>query len=251
MTKAEALEKIRLNIATFGHHVYLVTGGPDPRFVYTIGVSEALGVELIFAGGTFFSGKQVHEIIDRMASVLRETPSRSQADHSFGELGAFTLREVHPTWSSKLILGAIDYYKAPVVPALQIVPDEAHRTIDVPDLSQARSETTEPIWQWLDKAWDFPIPENTIVMTDMGALRGAPITEANRWEDDAWELFSVSSKEIEKEKCRAVPLGTLLGADPSLELATELDVGEGIWRDPVELEWRITRLSNDKPSEDA
>jgi hypothetical protein len=249
MTKAEALEKIRVNIATFGHHVYLVMGGPTPRFVYSIGVSEDIGVELIFAGGAFFSGKQAHEIIDRLASVLRETPSRSQSEHSFGELGTFSLREVHPTWSSKLILGALDYYKAPVVPALQIVPDEEHRTIDVPDLSQARSETSEPIWQWLDKAWDYPIPKYTSVITDMAALRGAPITEANRWEDDAWELYSVDSKEIEKETCRAVPFGTLIGADPSLELATELDVGEGIWRDPVDLEWKITRLPPEATSE--
>ena len=162
--------------------------------------------------------------------------------HSLGELGVFSLRNISPTWSSELILGALDYYKPSGVKALQVVPDSQHMTIDVPDLSQTRNESAEPIWQWLDKAWDYAIPQNLMVMTDLGALYGAPILEANRWEEDAWELFSTSSHEFDKENGRAIPFGTLLAVDPTLTLATELDVGEGIWRVPEDLEWKITRF---------
>jgi hypothetical protein len=237
MTKAEALEKIRQNIFTYGHHVYLVGGGPDPRFVYTIGLSEAVGFELIFAGGTFYHAKEAFEIIERLASILKDTSNGSQTEHALGDMGTFSLREAHPSWSSKLIWGAMDYYKLPSVPALQIVPDAEHFTIDVPNLSQAWSETAEPIWQWLEKPWDLPVPQNTMVMTDLAALRGEPIIEAVRWEEKDWELFATPYTDLDKKDGRAVPLGTLLGADPSLRPIIDLAVGKALRRDPVELEW--------------
>jgi len=241
--KAEALEMIRTNISQHGCHTYFVRPAPSPKFAYTIGLSETtIGAELILAGGAYYSRHQVSEILNRLALILKETPDGVQTNHALGELGNFSLRDVNPTWSSELTLGALDYYKPAAVRVLQVVPDDQHRTIDVPDLSQVRNETAEPIWQWLDKAWDYPIPENLMVITDIGALRGAPILEANRWEEDAWELFSISSHEFDKENGRAIPFGTLVAVDPTLVLATELDVGEGIWRNPEDLEWKITRL---------
>ena len=250
MTKAEALEMIRKNISAHGHHIYLVTPGPSPKFAYTIGLHEAIGAELIFAGGTYYSVSQVREILNRLASILKETRNRTM-DHALGELGVFSLRAVSPTWSSELILGAIDYYKPSVVQALQVVPDANHTTIDVPDLSQARNAIAEPIWRWLDKAWDYPVPSNLMVITDLGALHGAPILEANRWEEDTWELFSTPSNEFDKETGRAVPFGTLLAVDSTLKSATELDVGEGIWREPEDLEWKTIRLPSGTTEESA
>ena len=61
MTKAEALELIRTNIATYGHHLYLVQGGPDPRYIYSIGLRDAIGAELIFAGAAFYSANEGFE----------------------------------------------------------------------------------------------------------------------------------------------------------------------------------------------
>ena len=237
MTKAEALELIRANIVTYGHHLYLVQGGPNPRYIYSIGLRDAIGAELIFAGAAFYSANQGFEVVRRLASMLKEPSSRSEADYSLGELGTFSLREVHPTWSSKLILGALDYYKVSVVPALQIVPDAEHRTIDVPYLSQAFSPTSEPIWQWLENSWDYQVPKNSIVMTSLDALHGAPITEVARWEETDWELFPGCGPEIDKKDYRTVPFGTLLGADPSLRPVTELMVGKALRREPGDLEW--------------
>ena len=237
MTKNEALELIRANIVTYGHHLYLVQGGPNPRYIYSIGLRDAIGAELIFAGAAFYSANQGGEIVRRLASMLRESPNRSEADYSLGELGTFSLREVHPTWSSKLILGALDYYKVSVVPALQIVPDAEHQTIDVPYLSRAFSSTVEPIWQWLEKPWDYPVPKDEAVITDLDALRGAPITEVARWEETHWELFPGCATDVAKGDMRVVPFGTLLGADPSLKHVTELMVGKALRREPGDLEW--------------
>jgi hypothetical protein len=243
MTKAEALESIRRNIASHGQHVYLVQGWSNPRYAYTIGLSEAIGSELILAGGAFYSAKEVFEVINRLASVLRATHDPSQTDHSLGELGIFSLLEVHQTWSSKLVLGAIDYYKTPLVPALQIVPDAEHITIDVPNLSQAFSAETEPVWQWLEKPWDYSVPKNTVVITDLDALRGEIITEAARWEETHWEIYAGSVHELDKKDMRVVPFGTLLGADPSLKEVTDWKVGKARWRDPSDLVWRKWRNS--------
>ena len=215
MTKAEAPGK---NSDEYRHlwasPVSRARGTRTPRYIYSIGLSEANGAELLFAGAAFYSANQGHEIVRRIASMLRESPNSSEADYSLGELGTFSLREVHPTWSSKLILGALDYYKVPFVPALQVVPDAEHQTIDIPYLSRAFSSTVEPIWQWLEKPWDYPVPEDSMVITDLDALRGAPITEAARWEETDWELFPGCATDVDKRDCRAVPFGTLLGADP-------------------------------------
>jgi hypothetical protein len=237
MTKAEALELIRANIVTYGHHLYLVRGGPNPRYIYSIGLKDALGAELIFAGAAFYSANQGFEVVRRLASMLKESPNRSKADYSLGELGTFSIREVHPTWSSKLILGALDYYKVPLVPALQIVPGAERQTIDVPYLSRAFSSTVEPIWQWLEKSWEYPVPQDMKVITSLDALRGSPITEAVRWEETDWELFPGCATDVAKEDMRSVPFGTLLGAEPSVKPVTELMVGKALRREPGDLEW--------------
>jgi hypothetical protein len=44
-SRKEALSCIRDNITRSGHHIYLVSGGATPRFAYTTGVHESIGVE--------------------------------------------------------------------------------------------------------------------------------------------------------------------------------------------------------------
>ncbi|HUS33510.1 MAG TPA: hypothetical protein VMZ53_33640, partial [Kofleriaceae bacterium] len=54
---------------------------------------------------------------------------------------------------------------------------------------------------------------------------------AARWEEDTWEMFAGSGGEIARGDVRVVPVGTLLGNDPSLKRAVELPIGSAIWRD--------------------
>ena len=68
MTSHEARERIRRNIATHGHHTYLVSGAPTPRWAYTIGLSPRVGFELILAGASTFSKNEVLEIIGDLAA---------------------------------------------------------------------------------------------------------------------------------------------------------------------------------------
>jgi len=188
-----ALQLIGSNIARHGHHVYVVSNGPIPRFAYTIGVRNSTGAELVLGGSIIYHYDEVIQIINDIASKLRRglTPaSKFECDMK----GAFTLGAVHPSWASKLFLGAFDYFETKEVAALQILPDQDHWTIDIPD------------------------------------MRGGRITQVARWEADQWEAFAGSPPETEDE-ARVVPIGTLIGADESLSRMTRLSVGEGIWRD--------------------
>ena len=153
------------------------------------------------------------------------------------DLGTFTLRQVDPSWSATLLLGALDYYGVKAVVSLQVVPDTAHWTCDLPDLSRPRDPVVEPAWRWLTEPWGLPVPESSTAATNLSALRGCAVTEAMRWEEDRWELFAGAGPDIPREEMREVPLGTLLGADPTLSPVLGLGVGKGMWRDLGDRVW--------------
>ncbi len=236
--RAAALKSIRTNIAKFGHHNYIILGGPLPRFAYSIGLSETVGSELVMAGGCFFTADEVSRIIDVVSAQLSElSPDKCPPVMiDIGSLGVFSLRDVDASWCC-LLLGALDFYGVDHIGALQIVPAEDSWTIDVPALNRPWSAKSEPVWQWVKEPWQYPVPKDCTVVTNLDALRGKTITEVARWEPEQWEMFAGAGPDVDKEDVRVVPLGTLLGADHSLEMATTLEVGRGVWRDREELSW--------------
>ena len=227
--RKKALEDIRENIARHGLHVYMVISDVTPRFAYTIGLSESVGVELIFAGAVFYMKDEVLQIIEAIASELKTSHERRTFEVS--GLGSFSLRQVHASWAGEFILGAFDYYQKRDIQTLQIVPDEVHWTLDVPDMSAPWSATGAPVWRWLREPWTFAVPKESTAVTDLAALQGEPVTEAARWENDYWELFAGCGPDVPKDEKRVVALGTLLAADPSLAAVLSLQLGEGLWRD--------------------
>jgi len=239
--RKEALDLIRENIARRGYHLYVVVGGSDPRFAYTIGLRDSLGAELILPRAAFYSIKEVGRIIDDVAAQLNGDRTRAGGRFEIGSLGSFSLREVHPTWAKALMLGALDYYKADDVSALQIIPDQIHWTTDVPNLGEQWSADTAPGWRWLHEPWDWPIPSKSIAITDLRALYGERVTEAMRWEEDEWELFAGAGPDVTKDELRIVPIGTLIAFDKSLEAVLNLNVEEGLWRSDAEPEWHPWR----------
>jgi hypothetical protein len=195
--RRKALEDIRENIARSGLHVYMVISEVMPRFAYTIGLSESVGAELILAGGVFYMKDDVLQIIKAIASELKAAQERRTFEVT-GQ-GSFSLRQAHSSWAAEFILGAFDYYQKRDISALQIVPDEAHWTLDIPDMTAPLSVTGEPVWRWLREPWTFPVPKNSTATTDLAALRGEPVTEAARWEEDYWELFAGCGPDVPKE----------------------------------------------------
>jgi hypothetical protein len=236
--RQRALEQIRENIARFGYHLYIVSGKQNPRYAYTIGLSPRLGHELIFAGGILFMYKEVGAIIRGIVDQLTPSFGSERETCEVAPFGTFSFRPCHPSWASLLMLGATDFYQRSDVPALQVVPDDAHMTIDVPDLTVAWSAQSAPLWQWLKEPWTFAVPSDSEALTDLDALRGFAVTEACRWEENYWELFAGVGPEVPKEEKRVVGLGMLLAADPSLAPILDLKIGDGIWRED-DLEWHV------------
>jgi Domain of unknown function (DUF4262) len=226
-----ALDRIRDNIARRGHHLYVVAGGPEPRFAYTIGLSNRLGVELVLAGAFFYLNDEVEDIVNEIVLKLKPSITSEAVRFEVGSYGSFTLRKVDATWSTTLMLGAFDFYQVNHLSALQIVPDEAHWTIDVPNLSEPWSVTSAPAWRWLHEPWTFPVAAKSAAVTNLGALRGERITEVARWEEDEWEIIAGVGPDIPKKELRTVPLGTLVAADESLVPVMSLPIGDGLWRD--------------------
>ncbi len=233
MTNNEFLQLIRANICKNGYHLTLVTGGQSPRYSYSIGLTEKLGFELIIAGG-FTTVKDNEMVFDYVISQLQ---SGYTVDSKFflSETNAFFLRKVHPSWSEKLMLGVYDYYDANEIIAYQII--SVNKTMDTPVMSELRI-LNDPIWKWLDTEWDIKAPMDSYVVTDLEALRGKPIIELTRWEDQKWEMFSGPGPDVKEEDIMIVPLGTMLGIDETLKPVIDLPVGEGLWREDKDSDWQ-------------
>ena len=219
--KAVQLERIRRAIAEHGYWMYLVAGGASTdRYLYTIGLTESSGAEVVLSGAVIFLKDDAVAILKAAVAALAKGDGEATRFAVDG-CGSFTLRAVHPTWVDELLLGATDYYKRTVA-ALQIVPDAGHLTIDVRDLSGKYSPPASPVSEHL-------------VMTSLDVLRGERITHAARWEDDHWELMGAVVPEI--HGARVVPLSTLIEADPSLAPVTSLAVGDAVCRDDPSSPW--------------
>ena len=235
--RSDFLNRISVNIASYGYHVTVVTGGELPRFAYTIGCKDTVGAEFAFAGGEYYSQAQIGEIIRAIVSLATQGADWHHLSIPVGSLGYFSLGQAEESWSKLLLLGAFDYYNQATLPVWQIVPDGPHRTLDIPDMSHVFDVDSQPVWQWLARKWDYPIPSDSMALTNLPVLFGETANEVMRWEKDDWEIFSGAGPDVPKEDRRMVPLGVLIGLDKTLERAVYLPVGKGLWRDAVELEW--------------
>ncbi len=236
VSKSEMYSRIQSNIEKYGHHVYLVTGGPSPRFAYTIGLSELGQPELVLAGSLFYSNSDVPSIIN---TIARSTDRLRIGIIGVEALGTFELCKVYESWLNVMLLGVIDYYKGKDVSALQIVPNDAHLTGDVPDMSKPRASESEPVWRWLTGPWNYSVSKGATAVTNLGVLRGQRVTEVVRWEEDEWEMFAGAGSDVKPEEIRKVPLATMLALDESLVVTTELKIKAGLWREADELGWHV------------
>ncbi len=230
-------ELVQSHINQYGYHVTIVGSYACPRFAYTIGLTRLFSFELIIAGGIVYMKNELMQIFTAVALELKKTMNLEKKKILIGKLGAFSFSCVHPSWSKLMMLGVFDYYKTDTARAYQIIPDSEHYTLDIPDMSKEWDESAEPVWQWLVRKWDYPVPENSTVVTNIQALRGEQITEVVRWEPDGWEMFAGPGPDVKKEDTRVATLGTMLGIDKTLLPAIYLGIGKGLWRDSRDSEW--------------
>jgi hypothetical protein len=228
------LAKIKTSIASHGYHVRIVDGGPSPRF--TFGLCDSLGFEIVLAGASFYTLQEARSVVNEIARSLQRATDRNSPVDLAG-LGTFSLREVDSSWSRKVLLGAVDYFGSEQIKAMQIVPDYGHWTGDIPNMAEPWNPLSEPAWKWLEANWELPISPKSVAVTNLDALRGHAVTEMMRWEEGEWEMFSGAGPDVDKNDIRTVPLATLVALDATLECATSLVVGSGLWREEGSAEW--------------
>lgn len=233
--KHNFLEKVKNNIDNHGCHITMVIDGVQPRYAYTIGTSRIFEAELIFAGGLFYMENEIFQIINEIVEIIKTSGFNNEYYQS--SLGRFKISKVHNSWSRLMMLGVYDFYGKKEISALQIIPSGENNTLDIPDMSKKWSIDSQPIWKWLSKEWDYPVPKDSKIITNLDALKGAPITEVMRWEVDEWEAFAGAGTEVNKDEIRIISVGTLIGIDKSIEPILKLNTGKGIWRDSEELLW--------------
>jgi hypothetical protein len=231
----EYLKAIYSNIKTFGYHLNIVSGNSQlPRFAYTIGLTETIGFEFIFAGGEIYKASEIEYIISEIILAYKQNNTILIQVNPYGN---FSLGKVDDSWSQLTMLGVYHYYDTNNIKALQILPDLKNFTIEIPNMASVYDFNKEKIWQWLVKDWEYEVPKNSVVITNTATLFGIKITEVTRWEEGEWEAFTEDSSNIDKSDLRILPLGTVLGIDQSLKSILMLEIGKGIWRDKDELQW--------------
>lgn len=235
--KQQFKELVQSNIKQYGFHITIVGSEVLPRYAYTIGLTELLGFELAFAGGVLYLKEEVLIILNEIAEGLKKGNDKHLEEISVGALGTFSFLQVDPSWNKLVLLGVIDHYKTNDIKALQVIPDIRHYTLDIPDMSKDLNVYSDPVWQWLVRKWDYDVPENSTVTTNINTLQGEAVTEVMRWEENEWEMFAGAGPEVPKEDMRVVPLGTMLGIDKMLLPAIKLKIGKGLWREGVGLQW--------------
>jgi hypothetical protein len=237
MDKQKFIELIQSNIDKYEFHITMVNSTIVPRFAYTIGLSDLFGFELIFAGGIIFMKDELFLIFNSIVEELKKEKSAAGRKISIPALGTFSFSFVDSSWSKLMMLGGFDYYKINEIAAFQIIPDSNRYTLDIPNMSNEWNISSEPVWQWLVREWDYNAPENSTVVTNVEAMLGKSITEVMRWENDEWEMFAGAGQDVPKEDARVVSLGTILGIDKTLLPAIDLDIDEGLWRDSGDSGW--------------
>lgn len=238
--RAEIIAKIAASIETHGYHLRIVEGGPLPRFAYTIGLLPSYGCELVLAGCALFTNAEIGSIARIVAKHLGGDGGLDSSVAVEG-MGEFSLRKVDNSWSASLLLGVQDFFKCSDVKPLQVVPDKNHWTVDVPEMGRRLAAEEQPIWRWIQDDWNLPISRRAMAITNVDALQGYAITEVVRWEESEWEMFSGAGTEVARGDIRKVPLAVLLGFDDTLRVSTDLEIGEGVWREKFGSEWHSWR----------
>lgn len=228
--RQKMLTLIRRNIQTHGRHIYSVIGGESPQFLYTIGLYEKSGVELVFAGGALFEKRSIASLLNRAAAIVETGQRPSDLRMHDDDIGPVRLIKTHQSWVSRLLLGALDYYDIPNLPVWQMIPEDDERySFDIPNTAKSFDVNSHPVWRWFDQACPQEIPKNSIAVSDLDVMLGYAATEITRRTNLEWEVYSAGQPDCEALTYR-VPLITLLAFDDTLLPAVDIPIGQGLVR---------------------
>jgi hypothetical protein len=162
------------------------------------------------------------QAVNIVHAAAKSTPG--SVNFRAGRIGAFTLRTVHTSWVTAVMLGISDYYSMTGINVEQIV-SATGNTIDVPDLRKAWSNS---LWR-VEGRSPYSVPESSCVGISRKVAFGETVTRISRWEKDYWEMVGDSGMGRKREGTFA-PLDTLLQSDRSLEVCLTMKIGTQLSR---------------------
>jgi len=236
------MDLIDSNIQKCGYHIYVVKDNASlPRFSYSIGLKDTLGLDLVLAGALLYSDEEAKMILDEIIVALKNDKS---IDTITTTLGVFTLKDVDNSWVQELMLGALDYYDTDTIKALQVLPSDKRKfSIDIPNLQNRYSPYDEPLWQWLTMDWNYDIPSSSMCVTNTDVLLGESLFQAIRWEEDYWEAFSKPSSEIVEEDTHFIPLSFILESNEINKIIATLSINQAVTK--IDNEWGVWNVDGE------
>ena len=218
--------------------VVAVQQGTVPPYAYTDGVTALAGCELVCAGALRYDVHQVDQILRACAEDLARRSSQDGTMVKVEGLGTFALGTVEPDWAEALLVG--EPMRRRQASWVQLIPVDPVPTLDTPDMATSLGVGHDPVWQWLVRPWDLPIPEKSCLVTTLEVLTGfSTPASIYRWEVDQWEALDKPAVEVDQATARVAPFGLLTALVADWSLALSLGVGEGFER--VGSEWVRTR----------
>lgn len=217
--------------------VTAVQQGKVPPYAYTQGATALAGYELVCAGALRYDVHQIHRILRACAEELAHRSSYDASPIYIEGLGTFSIRTVEPDWVEALQLGAGTRQRGNW---LQVVPVDPAPTVDTPDMTKSLGDGRDPVWQWLVRPWDLPVPSESHLVTTLGVLtKSSQPISVFRWEVDQWEALDRPADQVERDTARVAPIGLLAAVVADCSLALSLGIGEGLQR--VGSGWMRTR----------
>lgn len=227
---------IESNIDSHGYQLTIVSGSSVPRYAYTVGLFESIGFELVMAGGYFFSISDLEVIFEKLITHIQSDSEARSNPIAVDDLGIFSFRKVHSSWVGKFLYGIVEFYGAEDVSVVQILPDQLHHTLEIPQM-ELNCSVARNIWEYEQDQPRNSNALNPMVATTIQVLQGEPILEVTRWEPDYLEMWQCPPDDLIRDDIRIIPFLILVKIDPTIEDALRIEVGKGLWRDRREGVW--------------
>ncbi|GGN97119.1 hypothetical protein GCM10010112_88990 [Actinoplanes lobatus] len=220
-------------------------GGHDgvPSWVYTVGLWHRLGSPEIAMFGLDQSSMQrwLNRLGDQILNGRPLGPDRRVHD----VLDGFPLevRPVHPAWYQRLFGSALNFYRRPPLPIVQLVwPDRNgvfpweegcgdNCRADQPVLWLPPEENGHGLWADLDEVTPWPFPADGVRAQVFTLKRivedGAPVRGVVHDTDGSWQF--VDGGDVTADDIRVVHLHHLLARHPRIREVAGLAPGERAW----------------------
>lgn len=209
--------------------VTAVQQGTVPPYAYTQDATALAGRELVCAGALRYDVHEIDRILRACAADLAHRSSLDATPIYVEGLGTFASGTVEPDWVEALQLGA--RMRERRGNWVQIVPVDPAPTVDSPDMAKSLGEGRDPVWQWLVRPWDLPVPSESHLVTTLGVLtKSSPPVSVFRWEVDQWEALDRPADQVVRDTVRVTPIGLLAAVVADYSLALSLGIGEGLQR---------------------